>query len=218
MKYIIFDLDGTLLDSVCVWKHLGIEYLCGKGIKPLITPEQMDIELEIRNLPEGALYLKEEYGLSDTVEEIITAMYDLVKQRYLSSPLKDMIYEKDVLKQLVADGYQLYVLTSSFEEIAKLTLKQQGVDHYFQAIESIAPHTSKGNGSSYVSFMQKHGLNVEDVVVVEDAYHAVQGVKKIGAKVIVMEETYFPMNAQGAVIGDGYVKNYQELYRALKIL
>ena len=218
MKTIIFDLDGTLLDSVTVWEHLGIEYLNRLHIKPLISPEQMDIELEIRNLQEGAQYLKDQYHIEDSVDEIVETMLHLVEKRYLNCELKDLQYEKKVLEQLVQDGYQLYVLTSSFESIAKQCLIKHNIAHLFQAIESIPLGSSKSNGSAYPLFMEKHHLNLNDVIVVEDAFHAIKGVKLLNVKVIAMEETYFAFNIQSKEIADAYVSNYDELYQALKRL
>lgn len=216
MKHIIFDLDGTLLDSAAVWEHLGIEFLTQRKIQPKITPEQMDYELEIRNLNEGAIYLKEEYTLSDSCEEIISAMLELVKDRYLACDVKDPIYEKAILHQLKLDGYHLYVLTSSFETIAKQCLQNHHLLSLFDAVETISPGSSKADGSAYQLFMQKHQLAKEDVLVVEDALHAIRGVKSLGVKVIAIEELYFEMNLQSKDIADGYVKDYQALYKIIK--
>ena len=216
MKHIIFDLDGTLLDSVAVWEHLGIDYLTQRNIQPKITPEQMDYELEIRNLNEGAIYLKEEYGLKDSSEEIINAMLELVKHRYLACDVKDPIYEKKILQQLKQDGYHLYVLTSSFEEIAKQCLAKHQLLSLFDAVETIFPGSSKADGSAYHLFMHKHQLAKEEVLVVEDALHAIKGVKSLGVKVIAIEELYFEMNVQSKEIADGYVIDYQALYEMIK--
>lgn len=215
MKHIIFDLDGTLLGSVRVWEHIGVLYLQQQHIELHHSAESLDYELEIRNLEEGSLYLKEEYALEASCEDILNGISNLVKERYLKCLLKDMDHEKEVLQLLKEHGYHLYVLTSSFEEYAKLALEANGIHHYFDTIASIAKGTSKANGSAYEAFLQQHHIHKDDVIVVEDALHAIQGVHAIGCHVIAMEELYFPFNVQAKEIANAYVKDYQQLYHVI---
>ena len=64
----IFDVDGTLLDSMGYWEHLGDEYLLSRQLQP---PENLADLLASMTLLEAAKYFKDRYGIQDEAEEMI---------------------------------------------------------------------------------------------------------------------------------------------------
>ena len=64
----IFDVDGTLLDSMGYWEHLGDEYLLSRQLQP---PENLANLLASMTLLEAAEYFRERYGLQEEGEEMI---------------------------------------------------------------------------------------------------------------------------------------------------
>ena len=64
---VIFDLDGSLVDSMWMWKAIDIEYLGGFGIQ---APKDLQKEIGGRSFVETAIYFKERFGLSDSIEKI----------------------------------------------------------------------------------------------------------------------------------------------------
>lgn len=71
IQAVIFDLDGTLVDSMWMWKDIDIEYL-GRYQIPLSEEFQREIEREIegKSFTETAVYFKEHFQLPKTLEEI----------------------------------------------------------------------------------------------------------------------------------------------------
>ena len=79
IKGAIFDIDGTLLDSMPVWENAGARYLATLGIK---ARSDLKERLDALSLPEGALYMQTEYKLSVTIEEILEGVNQVVKDFY----------------------------------------------------------------------------------------------------------------------------------------
>ena len=75
----IFDMDGTLLDSMPIWRDLGTSVLRGLGIEP--EPETSEM-LKTLSLRHGIAYCKEHYHLPQTEEELIGRVVDRVADFY----------------------------------------------------------------------------------------------------------------------------------------
>ena len=74
-KTVLFDMDGTLLDSMQVWVHVGEQYLRNRGIEP---EEGLGDVLFPMSMRDGAVYVKERYGLPDPPDTIVTDMDAIV--------------------------------------------------------------------------------------------------------------------------------------------
>ena len=73
-KAVIFDLDGTLVDSMWMWKAIDIEYLARFGLD---CPDDLQKRIEGMSFSETASYFKERFGLEDSLEEIKEAWVDM---------------------------------------------------------------------------------------------------------------------------------------------
>ena len=80
--YVIFDMDGTLLDSMHNWRNLGRDYLKSKGICP---PGDLDERTAALSMDEGAEYFRRELGVEETVQEIHREMSQMVECAYRES-------------------------------------------------------------------------------------------------------------------------------------
>ena len=94
IKGAIFDIDGTLLDSMPVWENAGARYLATLGIE---ARSDLKERLDALSLPEAALYMQTEYKLSVTTEEILEGVNQVVK---------DFYFKEAVLKPGVCDLIQ----------------------------------------------------------------------------------------------------------------
>ena len=79
MKYAIFDMDGTLLDSMKYWRNLGRNYLIANGITP---PDDLEKHLEAQTLEQAAAYFIEELGLKKTVPVILQELDEQMAKNY----------------------------------------------------------------------------------------------------------------------------------------
>ena len=90
IKGVIFDLDGTLLDSMSIWDTVGFDYLKSKNITP--SPNLKD-KIKALSIIDGAKYFQDEYGIKDDIETIMRDINKLLKIIILiKSNLKKVYY------------------------------------------------------------------------------------------------------------------------------
>ncbi|ETJ20847.1 hypothetical protein Q604_UNBC18375G0002, partial [human gut metagenome] len=129
-KLFIFDMDGTLLDSMEFWQNLGRQYLESKGKTPENNLEKI---IESMTLKESASYFKTKYNLEEDVETIIKQVLDFIEDKYLNEiPLKKGV--KDFLIKAHSEGYKMCILTTSEKSQAIGALKRTGVLDLFDAV------------------------------------------------------------------------------------
>lgn len=176
-KGYIFDLDGTLLDSLDAWKDVGNTYLKSIGIN---GDPNLDSVMENMSLKEGAMYIKEHFSLSQSIEEIIQGVCHIVEERYAHDiVLNDGV--KNFLEKCYQQGYQMCVLTASSSRLAKQALQRLEVLHYFQDVYSCQTiGFSKQDPQCYLETMKKFSTPLDECVVVEDALYAIQTAKTAG--------------------------------------
>lgn len=177
IKHCIFDFDGTLFDSMSIWDSVGEIYLrsIGKRAKPSLMEE-----VRTMSLSQSALYMKKEYDLSQTVEEIIKGINQTLEDgyRYEIQPKQGVIF---FLKQLKQSGVSMCIATSSDSELVETALKRCDMDGFF---EKIFTCSEVGHGKDepiiYQEAMKFLRADQSNTVVFEDALYALQTAKKAG--------------------------------------
>ncbi|MEF9840578.1 MAG: HAD hydrolase-like protein, partial [Lachnospiraceae bacterium] len=102
-KYAIFDMDGTLLDSMQMWRNLGRDYLIAHGKQPFDNLEQV---IQPMSMEESAEYFQEQYGIRGSVTEIIEGVNEMIESAYKKSVLlKEGV--KEYLQALNQKGVQM---------------------------------------------------------------------------------------------------------------
>ena len=176
-KFCIFDMDGTLVDSMPAWKSLSRDYLEARDRHP--TLEQL-IRMGPMTMLEGASYLMETFGLEGPPEEIAREMNAIMETHYRTDlPLKPGV--EQYLKQLTAKGVRLCVATATAEPLALACLERLGVAHYFDFILSCeAVGKGKTQPDVYLEAARRMGSAPGDTAVFEDALYAAQTAKEAG--------------------------------------
>ena len=113
IKAVIFDLDGTLVDSMWMWEDIDIEYLGRYGLS---CPEDLQKAIEGMSFTETAVYFKERFGLPDSIEEIKEAWIAMSLEKYEKEvPLKPGA--REFLEELAARGIPAGIATSNGREM-----------------------------------------------------------------------------------------------------
>ena len=130
MKGAIFDMDGTLLDSMQVWVHVGEQYLRNRGIEP---EEGLGDVLFPMSMRDGAVYVKEKYSLPDPPDTIVTDMDAIVFAAY-----RDEVLPKPgvaaYLESLKKQGIPMAVATATNRPMVEAALARTGLAGYFKQI------------------------------------------------------------------------------------
>ncbi|CAN4040991.1 L-fuculose phosphate aldolase, partial [Dysosmobacter welbionis] len=130
----IFDMDGTLLDSMPIWRDLGTSVLRGLGIEPEPETDEMLKTLSLRH---GIAYCKEHYHLPQTEEELIGRVVDRVADFYQHEVQAKPGVDK-FLSLLKMEGVWMYVATATDRPLAEAALRHAGIDHYFRGLITVA--------------------------------------------------------------------------------
>ena len=181
----IFDLDGTLIDSMDYWNELGPNYLIEKGK----TPDPQDHEsFKQLTLEEASVYIKEKYSLPESPEEVFEAIMDGMREPYLKLiPLKPGV--TDMLDALDAAGVRMCIATASEKELVEPALERLGIAHHFQGIYTCPEvGVSKSQPDVFEWALRELGTPREATVVFEDSLHAIETAKRAGFSVIAVHE------------------------------
>lgn len=175
--YCIFDMDGTLVDSMYYWKGLGRAYLESKGIHP---DERLLWMVKAMTMLEGAAYFMDAFGIPGPPECIVAEMEAMMDTHYRHDvPLKPGV--KDYLEQLHRQGARLCVATATAEPLAHACFARLGIGGYFDFILSCETvGLSKTHPHIYEQAAQRMGAAPTDIAVFEDALYAAKTAKKAG--------------------------------------
>lgn len=178
-RFAIFDMDGTLVDSMIFWKHLASEYLHSKGIQDI--SENILEQIKPITMSESAALFRAEFGLTGDIEGEMNAMMD---DHYRSDiPLKPGVFA--YLRRLRERGVRMCVASATAEHLMAACLSRLGVLGCFEFLlscESVG--AGKNSPLVFLEAARQLGADVGDIAVYEDALYAVRTAKNAGFHVV----------------------------------
>ena len=206
----IFDMDGTLLDSMPIWRDLGTSVLRGLGIEPEPETDEMLKTLSLRH---GIAYCKEHYHLPQTEEELIGRVVDRVADFYQHEVQAKPGVDK-FLSLLKMEGVWMYVATATDRHLAEAALRCAGIDGYFRGILT-CQEVGQGKDSPEIfeRCMRRLRSNKKDTVIFEDALHAIETAKAAGFRVCgVYDDSAREDQEAIRRIADYYITSFEEMF------
>lgn len=209
----IFDLDGTLADSMNVWGHIDAEFFDSHGIA---MPSDYKAAICSMGFPQAAAYTKRRFCLAETVDEIIAQWLALARHEYADNiQLKKGAGE--FLTALHLHGVKLGLATASGSELFEPLLKRHGVYGYFDAFVTTAQAGRDKNYPDVYLLCAKY-LCCEPCrcMVFEDLLPGVLTAKSVGMKVTgVFDASSLSAQQKIESSADFYIKDFKDALRAL---
>lgn len=209
MKYIIFDLDGTLLDSMYIWKNVSSLYLEKQGIQP---PEGMINIVKKFTIPEAARYFISTFSLPFTENEVVESIIDIVADKYRNE-IQLKPYALNFIQKQKELGSKMCILTASESSYIFAALERLNLLPYFECILTCTEiGLTKKDPLVYKIAMERLGGNIENTYVFEDALYAVKSAHQGGFSVIAIEDSCaLPDKNEIMNLCTRYIQNYNEL-------
>ncbi|WMJ21930.1 HAD family phosphatase [Paludicola sp. MB14-C6] len=170
----LFDLDGTLIDSISVWRRVDEAFLAKRGIE---VPDDYMKAISSMNFYQAAEYSINRFGFQEATEDIVQEWREMVYHEYANNiPLKESVEE--YLSYLKQKGIKIGLCTASPEDLYEAVLKNNGIYHLFDAFSS-TEEVARGKGfpDVYLHTAKKLGIEPEKCVVFEDILPGIKGAK-----------------------------------------
>lgn len=211
----IFDLDGTILDSMFIWDTIGESYLRSLGIEP---KEDLKKTFQTFSLEQAAHYYREYYQVTLSIEEIINGVNDMVARYYTDMvPLKPCV--NDFLLELKKQGIRMCIATATERKLAEAALKRCKVRKLFSEIFTCTQAGKSKESPDIYRAAQRHlGTEKKETIVFEDAVHALYTAKADGFVTAAVYDIHEENQEKMKAISDFYIKDFSEVDVILKLL
>ena len=219
IKAVIFDLDGTLVDSMWVWTAIDDEFLGKYG---LTQPENFHEGMEGNSYSETAAYFLELFpNLPHTLEELMEEWYGMAYEKYAN----ELILKKgafDFLQEVHQRGIKLGIATSNKRELAEAVLRSTKVLPLFDSIwTSCEAKAGKPAPDVYLRVAQSLQVEPKRCLVFEDVPNGILAGVNAGMKVCAVEDDFSKnQDEKKRALADYYIKDYEDIknntYEVLK--
>ena len=211
----IFDVDGTLLDSMFIWDTIGETYLRSIGYQP---KENLNETFKNMSLHQAARYYQTEYGVTRSIDEIMDGVNAMLERYYrFEVPLKPGAAE--LLERLRQDGVKLCIATATDRHLVEAALDRCGVLSCFGEIFTC---NEVGHGKDepdiFEAALRFLGTRREETLVFDDALYAVRTAKEAGFPVAAVYDSHERSQAEVRARSDLYLEDLTQLVELQKFL
>ncbi len=208
-KLLIFDFDGTLVDSLPLWQKVDdIFFNERRGIQYSIE----DIDFRPMSIEEAAKATKEVYKVEESIEEIIQEWVDIVNELYLT---EDILRDgaKEIIKEAKDKGYKLAIGTNNTMDLIKSFLDKEGLHGVFDLVVTAnCVKRSKPDPDIFLHIAKKLNVKPEECIVVEDSLAGTMAGKAANMYTYTIEEEESIEHKEEILkITDKYIHSLREI-------
>ena len=210
IQAIIFDLDGSLVDSMWIWRQIDIEYLGRYGLK---LPEDLQSCIEGMSFKETAEYFKQRFAIPETILEMQATWNQMAWDKY-ANEITLKAGAAEFLKECRDRGIKLGIASSNSRELINVCLKRNQVEDYFECIMCGTDGLpGKPAPDIYLAAAKKLGVLPVHCLVFEDIVPGILAGKNAGMRVCAVEDLYsMHQMDEKKMLADFYIKNFNNIF------
>jgi HAD superfamily hydrolase (TIGR01509 family) len=213
IKGAIFDLDGTLLDSMSIWRNMAVNYLRSQKIEP---KDDLFDRVRTMSLTDTAVYFREEYGIMKTDENMMAEINAMVEDFYNNAAVKkDYVIEfLDILRE---NKVKMCLATATDRYLVEPAMRRNGLSEY---IDKIFTCTEAGAGKDtpeiFLMAQEYLGTPIEHTYVFEDSLFAIKSAKKAGFPVVGVYDRFSDYQKEEVMeLSDIFINGFDELIKIM---
>lgn len=208
IKLFLFDLDGTILDSLKIWNDINLLFFKNHN---LIMGEDYHIAIAPLTLEETATYTKNTYKLDINEEQIMKEWSDLAIKEYAENVnLKKGV--KEFLDYLKNKNVHLAIATSCNEEMFKPCLERYGIVSYFEHFyTSQNLKINKSNANFFKEILNEYKIEPDQILFFEDSLASMKCAKSLGFNVVaVMDKKWEKQKEEIIASSDDQIEDFSQ--------
>lgn len=209
-KAVIFDLDGSLVDSMWIWPAVDVEYMKKYRLTP---PESFHKDIEGMSYTETAQYFLDTFPTLDcTLDDVRREWMEMTMELYTTKvPLK--AGAKEFLDKMRAQGVLLGIATSNARELVDAVLKALHIKEYFSSVRtSCEVAAGKPAPDVYLKVAEDLKVRPKDCLVFEDVVNGILAGKNAGMSVCAVDDEFSrPDEAKKKKAADYFIRDYHDI-------
>ena len=218
IRAVIFDLDGTLVDSMWMWEAIDIEYLKKYNYE---LPNDLEDAIAGMSFAETPVYFKKRFNIPDSVEDIQREWIEMARYNYINkAPLKPGVAK--FIKTLQEHNVKMGIASSNSPELVDEVLKTHSISNAFTAVHTSC-EVAKGKPAPdiYLYVAKILGVEPKDCLVFEDIPMGILAAKHAGMKVCAIWDDFSShQEEEKRTLANYYIHDYKEVldktYEVLK--
>ena len=165
IKAVIFDMDGTLIDSTGIWHEIDKEFFAKRNME---LPSDYAQHIVHLGLKQAAVFTKETYHLDESIQDIMNEWHNMSIDMYrYHVELKPHALE--LLKLFKENNIKMAIATANDEPLYRPCIERLGIGEYFDEIADVnTAKEGKQSAKIYLDLAKKMGAEPQNTLVLED--------------------------------------------------
>ena len=209
IKGIIFDLDGTMVDSMWMWRGIDEEFMAARGFT---MTDDLELAIEGMSFRETAEYFVRTYPLTESVEELMDILVQMAIDKYEHDvPVKPGLMH--LLQEMKARGIRMGIATSNARVLLDAVANAHGFYDYMDGVLT-ANEVKRGKPAPdvFLAVAEKIGIAPQDCLVFEDIPQGIRAGLAADMKVCAVDDEYSrAQEPEKRALAHYYIDSYEQV-------